>query len=227
MANVKEMNLDWPGAEAEYKYALELDPNSADVHKTYCWYLEIMGQLDQAMVHANRALELDPLGLDINWNMGVLLTFSRQYDEAIRQLQKTIDLDPNYIPAHAPGLVEVYQKKGMHEEAIAEVKKANALGRAGGQGALAYAYALAGKKDEAHKILEELKEASKQRYLSPFVFALINMGLGDKDQAFEWLNKTFDENPYRLAFIRVNPRFDSLRSDPRFDALLRRMKLVT
>jgi tetratricopeptide (TPR) repeat protein len=96
----------------------------------------------------------------------------------------------------------------MYEEAIEEVKKTNALG-AGGQAVLAYAYALAGKKDEAQKILDELKEASQQRYVSPISFALIYMGLGDKDQAFEWLNKTCEENPYRIAFIRTNPRFDS------------------
>ena len=86
---------------------------------------------------------------------------------------------------------------------------------------------MAGRKEEARKILDELKEAAKQRYVQPFAFALIYIGLDDKDQAFEWLNKTFEENPYRMAFIKVAPRFDRLHSDPRFDALLRRMKLVT
>ena len=224
-AHLREINLDWSGAEQEYKRALDLDPNSARAHETYGWYLTIIGRLDAAMVQANRALELDPLGLDINWDMGIALTFSRQYDRAIQQFQKIIEMDPNYIPAHAPGLVEAYQKKGMYEEAIIEVKKANALGSRGpaGQTGLAYAYALAGKKDEALKILDELKEQSKQRYVSPYNFALVYMGLDDKDQAFEWFNKTFEENPYRIAFIKMNPRFDSLRSDPRFDALLRRM----
>ena len=135
-------------------------------------------------------------------------------------------MDPNSIPAHQ-GLVGAYQQKGMYEEAIAEVKKANTLGRGSGEAGLAYAYTLAGRRDEAQKILAELKEASKQRYVSPLSFALIYMGLGDKDQAFEWLNKTFEESPYRIAFIKVNPRFDSLRSDPRFSDLLRRMKLAT
>ena len=228
-AHLREIDLDWSGAEQEYKRALDLDPNSARAHETYGWYLLMIGRLDEAMVQAKRALDLDPLGLDINWNMGVALTFSRQYDEAIQQFQKIVDMDPNYGPAHAPGLVEAYQKKGMYEEAIMEVKKANALGSRGpaGQTGLAYAYALAGKKEEATKILDELKEQSKQRYVSPFNFAVIYMGLGDKDQAFEWLNKTFDENPYRIAFLKTIPRFDSLRSDPRFDALLRRMKLAT
>jgi tetratricopeptide (TPR) repeat protein len=110
----------------------------------------------------------------------------------------------------------------MYQEAIAELKKVNTEG-----GQLAYAYAVAGQTDQAQKILNDLKELSKQQYVSPFDFALIYKGLGDKDRAFEWLNKTFDENPYRLSMLRVNPRFDSLRSDLRFDDLLRRMKLAS
>ena len=224
-AHLKEFDFDWPGAEEEYKRALDLNPNSVRAHETYGWYLEMVGRLDEAMVHAKRALDLNPLGLDINWDMGVLLDFSRQNDRAIEQFQKIIKMDPSWPPAHA-GLMQAYQEKGMYEEAIAEWKNAKALGRPGAEAGLAYAYALAGKRDEAQKILDELKEASKQRYVTPFAFALIYMGLGDKDQAFEWFNKTVDEDPYRIAFIKTNPRFDSLRSDPRFDALLRRLKLA-
>jgi TolB-like protein/DNA-binding winged helix-turn-helix (wHTH) protein/Tfp pilus assembly protein PilF len=221
MANIREMDWDWPGAEEEYKRALELDPNSVRAHQTYAWSLKMLGRLDEAMLHLERAQELDPLALDISWDIGVSLSFSRQYDRAIEQFQKIIEMDPNFVPAHG-GLVQAYQAKGMYEEAIAELKKANA-----GRAQVAYAYAVAGKRDEALKILDELKELSKQRYVSPFDFALIYMGLGDKDQAFEWLNKTYDENPYRISFLKVNSRFDSLRSDPRFTDLLRRMKLAT
>lgn len=225
-AHLKEFDFDWLGAEEEYKRALDLNPNSVRAHETYGWYLEMVGRLDESMVHAKRALDLNPLGLDINWDLGVLLDFSRQNDRAIEQFQKIIRMDPTWPPAHA-GLMQAYLEKGMYEDAITEWKKANALGRPGAEAGLAYANALAGKKDEARKILEALKEASNKRYVTPFAFALIYMALGDKDQAFEWLNKTIDEDPYRIAFIKVNPRFDSLRSDPRFDALLRRMKLVT
>jgi tetratricopeptide (TPR) repeat protein len=186
-------------------------------------------RLDEALPHLKRALELDPYSMALMWDIGVWFTQSRQYDRAIEQFKKMIEMDPSDFTAHSPGLAEAYQKKGMYEEAVEEVKKASALGRTGPQApaALAYAYAVAGKREEAQKILDELKESAKQRYVPAFSFALIYMGLDDKDQAFEWLNKTFEENPYRIAFIKVNPRFDSLRSDPRFDALLRRMKLVT
>ena len=220
-AHIKEIHLDWPAAENEYKYALELDPNSSRAHETYAWYLEMFGRLDEASLHLKRAQELDPLGFDLMWDVAVLSMFNRQYDRAIEQLQKIIEMDPNRAAAHIT-LIEAFQKKGMHEEALAELKKFNAPRPQAG-----YTYAAAGKRDEALKIIDELKEdQSKGRYVSPFAFALIYMGLGDKDQAFEWLNKTFEENPYRLAFIRVNTRFDSLHSDPRFDELLRRMKLA-
>jgi TolB-like protein/DNA-binding winged helix-turn-helix (wHTH) protein/Tfp pilus assembly protein PilF len=219
-AAIREFNLDWTGAEEEYKRALELDPNSVRAHQTYAWHLEMFGRFDDAMSHTKRAQELDPLSLELMWDMGVWFSFSRQYDRAIEQFQKIIEMDSKFIGAHSM-IAETYQKKGMYEEAIAELKSANVSGPP-----LGYAYAVAGKRDEAQKILNDLKEQSKQRYVSPKAFAMVYMGLGDKDQAFEWFNKTFEENPYRIAWLKVDPRFDSLRSDPRFDALLRRMKLA-
>ena len=172
-------------------------------------------------LYLKRAQELDPLALNLMWDLGVLFNFLRQHDRAIEQFQKAIEMDP-YWPAAHTGLVTAYQHKGMYEEAIAELIKVNARGTP-----LGYAYAVAGKTDEAQKILEGLKESAKQDYVSPFDFAIIYIGLGDKDRAFEWLNKTFEENPYRISFLKVNPRFDSLRSDPRFADLLRRMKLTS
>jgi adenylate cyclase len=135
MANIKEIDLDWPGAEEEYERALELDPNSVRVHETYAWDLQWLGRLDEAMPHLKRAQELDPLGLDLNWDIAVLFNFSRQYDRAIEQFQKIIEMDPNYAPVHGP-LALSYQEKGMYEEAIAVLKKANVSGAQ-----LAYAYA--------------------------------------------------------------------------------------
>jgi tetratricopeptide (TPR) repeat protein len=225
MANLKEIDLDWPSAEEEYRRALELDPNSVRTHETYAWNLEMLGRMDEALRHLRKAQELDPLSLDISWDIGVWFTFSRQPDRAIEQFQKSIAIDPNFGPAHA-GIVNAYQAKGRHEEAIAELNKASTIQDRKKTAQLGYAYAVAGRTDEARKILADLIEVAKQRFVSPFDFALLYMGLGEKDQAFEWLNKTFDENPYRIAFIKVNPRFDILRSDPRFNELLRRMKLT-
>jgi TolB-like protein/DNA-binding winged helix-turn-helix (wHTH) protein/Tfp pilus assembly protein PilF len=220
LANIKEMDLDWQGAEEQYRRALELDPNSVRAHENFAWYLQCHARFDEALLHLRRAQELDPLAPEISMDIAHLFNFSRQYDKAIPQYLKTIEMDPNFARVHVR-LASAYQNKGMYQEALAELKKVNAEG-----GQLAYAYALAGERDQAQKMLNDLKELSKQQYVSPFDFALIYKGLGDKGQAFEWLNKTFDENPYRLSMIKVNPRFDSLRSDPRFDELLRRMKLA-
>jgi TolB-like protein/DNA-binding winged helix-turn-helix (wHTH) protein/Tfp pilus assembly protein PilF len=225
MANLKEIDLDWTGAEQEYRRALELDPNSVRAHETYAWNLEMVGRMDEALRHLRKAQELDPLSLDISWDIGVWFTFSRQPDRAIEQFQKAIAIDPNFGPAHA-GIVNAYQAKGRHEEAIAELKKASTIQDRKNSAQLGYAYAVAGRTDETRKILADLSEVAKQRFVSPFDFALLYIGLGEKDQAFEFLNKTFDENPYRIAFIKVNPRFDVLRSDARFSELLRRMKLM-
>ena len=138
-------------------------------------------------------------------------------------------MDPNFAPAHVR-LGGPYLAKGMYEEAITELKKAIALddspGRWARTASLGHAYAVAGRKAEAQKILDDLKELAKQRYVSPYNFALIYMGLGDKDQAFVWLEKTIEERPDILYDIKVGPRFDSLRSDPRFADLLRHMKLA-
>jgi TolB-like protein/Tfp pilus assembly protein PilF len=220
MANIKEMDFDWAGAEQEYKRALELDPNSVRAHHSYGRYLRIFSRFDEALLHARRAQELDPLDLEVNVGVAGVFNELRQYDRAIEQHQKILEMDPTF-PDHGR-LAETYQLKGMYEEAISELKKPNVP-----KPQLAYGYAVAGKKVEALKILEEMKQDHSQgRYVAPFAFALVYMGLGDKDQTFEWLNKTFDENPYRLSFLKVNPRFDGLRSDPRFTDLLRRMKLA-
>ena len=117
----------------------------------------------------------------------------------------------------------------MYEQAIAEMRKAIELdaspGRWGRAAALGYTYGVAGKRNEALKVFDDLQLLSKQRYVSPYNFALLYLGLGEKDRTFEWLNKTFNEYPFTLVFLKIDPRYDNLRSDPRFTDLLRRMKL--
>ena len=219
MANIKEIDFDWPGAEQEYKRALELDPNSIRALTTYARHLEIFSRFDEAMLRLNRAQELDPLDLEVSGEIASNFGCSGQYDRAIEQFRKTFEMDPSF-PGHG-SLADVYQLKGMYEEALAELKKPNTP-----KAQLAFGYGVAGKKDEARKILEEMKQDQSQgRYIAPFAFALVYFGLGDKDKAFDWFNKTFEENPYRLSILKANPRFASLRSDPRFTDLLKRMKL--
>jgi TolB-like protein/DNA-binding winged helix-turn-helix (wHTH) protein len=226
VALVRRLDLNWSASEEEGKRALELDPNSVRAHVTYAYHLAWLGRLDEAMPHVKRAQELDPLSLITSAEIGNMLYCSRQYDRAIEQFQKIIELDPNFPPAHTR-LGMVYLEKGMYEEAITEHKKAIALDDSPRRTAwLGHAYAVAGRKAEAQKILDDLKELAKQRPVSPYEFALIYMGLGDKDQAFVSLEKNCEERPDILWDIQVGPRFDSLRSDPRFTDLLRRLKLA-
>ena len=226
VALVRRLDLNWSASEDEHKRALELDPNSVRAHVTYAYHLAWLGRLDEAMPHVKRAQELDPLSLITSAEIGNMLYCSRQYDRAIEQFQKIIQMDPNSALAHTR-LGMNYVEKGMYEEAITEHKKAIALDDSPRRTALlGHAYAVAGRKAEAQKILDDLKELAKQRPVSPFDFALVYMGLGDKDQAFVWLEKTFEERPDILWDIKVGPRFDSLRSDPRFTDLLRRLKLA-
>jgi TolB-like protein/DNA-binding winged helix-turn-helix (wHTH) protein/Tfp pilus assembly protein PilF len=230
MAIVRRLDLDWRAGEEEDKRALELDPNSAGAHQNYAYHLQTAGRFDEAMLHLKRAQELDPLSLILGANIGSLLYVMRQHDQAVEQLQKTIEMDPNFAPAHNR-LERAYLAKGMYEAAIAEQKKTIALdppmGRWRRTSDLGYAYAVAGQRAEAQKILSELQELSKQRYVAPFNFALIYVGLGDKEQAFAWLEKAYQEYPLSLDSIKVDPELDTLRSDPRFTDLLVRMKLAT
>ena len=186
-----------------------------------------MGRHDESIAQAKRAQELDPLSIIINNDLGQVLYYARQYDQAIEQLQKTLELDPNFIVAHF-FLASLYAQKAMYDEALAEVQKAMDL--SAGDDSLILAqlgtiYSHSGRRDEARKVLDELHQLSKQRYVSPFYMALISMGLGQKDQAFEWLGKAYKERDHWLETLKVHPWLDSLRSDPRFIELLKKMGL--
>ena len=216
---------DWEGAEKEYKFAIELNPNYATAHHFYALYLwHVTGRFEEAMEKIRRAQELDPLSLAINNDVAWLYYTAHRYVEAIEQYQKTLDLDPNFVMAHRE-LGLVYLKKSMFPEAIAELEKAVSL--SGGLttlGELGLGYAVAGRRDEAMKILETLREEAKVSYVPSRVMAEINMGLGEKDEAFRWLETAYQERNID-ATIRVYPILDLLRDDPRFTDLLRRMNL--
>jgi len=218
---------DWLTAESKYKRAIELNPSYATAHQWYAEYLSYMGKHDESIAEAKRAQELDPLSIIINNDLGQVFYYARQYDRAIEQLQKTLELDPNFIVAHF-FLAFLYAQKAMYGKAIAEVQKAMDL--SGGGDSLIVAqlgtiYSCSGRRDEAKKVLDELHGLSKKRYVSPFYIALIYMGLGQNDQAFEWLEKAYEERDHWLETLKVHPMLDSLRSDPRFTKLLKKMRL--
>ena len=154
------------------------------------------------------------------WNAGLGDALGRagRLPEAARQLQKTLELDPDLLQAHSY-LGEVYLREGRNDEAIPEFQKAK------DNGSLGYAYAVSGRPGEARRVLGELEHLAAQRYVSPLDFAVVHAGLGQRDQAFSWLEKAYDGRVPRLSGVRVDPRLVSLHADPRFADLLRRMNL--
>jgi len=150
----------------------------------------------------------------------------RQNDQAIEQLKKTLELDKSFVmPRHYLG--QAYERKGMYQEAIGELQKVRDLyGQSQiASGLLGHAYAVAGQRGEAQKMIEELKEQSKREYVWPYNIAIIHVGLGEKDRAFEWLEKACQDHSDELIYLKVEPMFDPLRSDPRFEALLKKIGL--
>ena len=218
---------DWAGAEREYKRTVELNP---DYVEALTYYFSgpstAMGRLDEALALGKRREEIDPLSLINSTLVGRTLSFERQYDQAIAQLRRVLDTDANFAQAHLY-LGLAYEQEGRFEEASAEFQKGSSL--SGGDprmtSALGHTYAVSGRKDEAQRVVAGLKQLSKQRYVSPFEIAVIYMGLGEKEQTFEWLEKAYlDHSPW-LMWLNVDPRFDSLHKDPRYGDLRRRMGL--
>jgi tetratricopeptide (TPR) repeat protein len=218
---------DWLAAEREYKRAIDCNASYASVHHRYAEYLSYMGRHEESIAEIKRAQELDPLSLVINAVVGEVYYFARQYDQGIEALQRTIEMDPSFVVAHFL-LAFAYAQKAMYDEAIAEAQKAVELSGGGIPlfvALLGTIYSYSGKRDEAEKVLDQLYKLSKQRYVSPFYIALIYVGMGQKDQAFEWLEKAYDEHDHAMETLKVDPMLDSVRSDPRFKAMLKKMGL--
>lgn len=216
---------DWPAAEAEFRRALELDPNLAGAHHWYSDFLTTMARHDESIASARRAVDLDPLHLPINMTLGAAYFYARRYEEAMEQQKKTLDLDPSFAPAHR-SIGGALEQLGRYDEAIAEYRKGAALSDdLSATSLLAHAYAVAGRTEEAWRILEDLEEAAaRDRHVSPYSLAAAYTGLGNADRAFDLLNRAFHSRDRGMSWLLVAPRFDPLRADPRFTDLLRRMK---
>jgi TolB-like protein/Tfp pilus assembly protein PilF len=227
LAAVKEdYDWDWPGAEREFRRAIELNPGYATAHQWYAELLSELGRHEEALSEIKQAQQLDPFSLIINAVKGDALRSAGQYDLAIEQLRNTLEIDPNFAHAHFH-LGMTYLRKEAFAEAIAEFQNAAALSPnvTDYKGGLGYAYARAGKRAEARKVLDELKEQSKRSYVPRFYIAGIYAGLEEEDQALAYLEKAYEQREQGLAVMEREPMFDPLRFDPRFQDLLRRMNL--
>ena len=218
-------DFDFSQANKEFQRAIELNPNYATGHQQYGNNtLSALGRFDEAIAEGKRAVELDPLSLVINADLGMNYCYARRYDEAAAQLRKTLEMDPGYYYAHV-NLGQVLAGKRAFDEAISEYQKARALNDDPFVlGLLGHAYASSGNKTEALKILEQLKEVSRQRYVSMYSFAIVYLALGDKEEALRWLEQSYqDRAGADIGWIRVDPLVDPLRGEPRFEALAERI----
>ena len=220
-------SYDWnfPEADREFQRAIELNPNYATAHQWRGETLNASQRFDEAVAEGKRAVELDPFSLIANHSLGISYWYSRQYDQAIGQYRKTIELDPNWYIAHW-FLGSVYEAKGLPREAIAEYQKAVSLNNDPYVlSFLGHVYGASGRKDEALKILAQMNEIAKQRYVAAYSFATVYAGLGDNDHAFQWLERSYQDRGYDITYFKVDPQFDNLHSDPRFADLVRRVGL--
>jgi len=224
-------NYDWDfaGAEREFKRAIELNPNYATAHHWYAHLLMQVGRTDESLAQARLATDLDPLSPFVNQGLARQYYLSRQYDKAIALSQVVLRMDSNYLPAQTQ-LALAYEQKGMLGEAVSTLEKARKL--AGEKtdlpmlhALLAHAYALAGRRADAQTELNVLAAIGKKRYVPPSYVAIVYLALGDKDKAFVYLNKSYQDRSEQLLYLGVEPVVDSLRSDPRFDALLKQVGL--
>ena len=217
---------DWSAAEREFNRAIELNPGYATAHQWYAQYLSAHLRHDEAMAEMSKAHQLDPFSLTINTGLGMVLAEGGREDLAIERLRKTVEMDANFSYVHFQ-FGRTYLRKMDFVEAIAEFQKARALSPSMSRyaSALGHAYARAGRRSDAHQILEELQPSSDGLRAAWTDIAIIHAGLGQSDQAFAALEKAHAHREWRLVRMKVEPMFDPVRADPRFGNLLHRIGL--
>ncbi len=218
-------NFDWPGAEREFRRAIDLNPGLADAHDGYGGYLTAVGRYEEAIAEQERAAALDPLSLLILTDAAWAHYFAGHYETAAEWARKALDLDPNYTWARIMLGVN-HEKMGRFDEAIAELQKAHELDSSPTMlEFLGGTYAAAGRKEEARKVVAELTARAQKRYVCPYEIATVFVGLGDKDAAFRWLEKGREERADCMPWMKGDAKLDPVRSDPRYREILHRMGL--
>jgi len=233
---LKMSEWDWAGAEAEFKQALELAPDNALSRHWYALFLAAMGRHEEALAQSTRANELQPSSPGMMTGLGSILYFARADDRMIRVMEQTVKLDPKYAPGY-DWLGMAYVQVGRFDESIEVYKKGlelaggaaevkAGLGHAYGvdiMTGLGHAYGVAGRRAEARQILRELRALARRKHVPPVDIAFVYLGLGEKERARELLEQAYRQRSWQVAFLRVEPWVDPLRSDPRFQDLLRRL----
>jgi len=214
---------DWPGAETEFRRSLQLNPNNANAHHWYSHYLMALGRVNDSLAESKRAVDLDPLDIEMGVHLAWHYYSARQYDQAAEQGRKAVEMDPNFAEAHL-FLGEAYEQQGKVQQAIEELEQAVTLSgdRTWMLGALGYAYARSGQRRKAEKSLSHLLGKT---YVSKYDVAVIYAGLEQKDRAFDWLERAYQERSDSLVYLGVDPRMEGLRGDHRFRELISRVGL--
>lgn len=215
---------DWTGAEREGRRAIELNDNSAFAHLAYSHLLSILGRHEEAIAEGERARELEPVSLIINALNGALRYYAGRFEEAAACLRVALDLEPEFWVARL-FLGKIQSEQKHYREALAEFERARKSSRENSEtiAMIGYVQALAGETAKARATLAELKALARQRYIPPVNMAVIHLGLGERDKAFAWLEKAFQDRDVRLSFMKIDPKWDPWRTDRRFNAVLQRL----
>ncbi len=218
---------DWAGAEQQFRRAVELNPRYSTARQWYSWFLAAMGRFEESLEHGRIAVELDPASVSIRRSMGWLQYYARHYDAALDNLRRGLAMNPTAEETHRL-LGLVYLQQGSLDEAAAAFKEAianspnDALALAG----LGHVAVRRGRADEALTILAELDARGRSRYVSPVAQTQLYVTLGQRDRAFEWMDKAFQDRRGWLAYLKIEPMLDGIRDDPRFHRMLERMRLA-
>ena len=224
LANLKfQYDWDFAGSDEGFQKAIAVNPNYAEAHHQYAWYLAMIGRETESIQEMKLAQQLDPVNPSIHVDINLPLFILRQYDQSIAASRRTLELFPNFYIAHMT-LGRALFAKGERAEGIKELEKATQLEPTPHlKGTLAFYYAKANRRDDARRLLEELKQQSKVRYVASYWIGMIYVGLNDNDEAFRWFEKAYQERSWWLMFIKMDPMLDGVRSDPRFVDLMRRI----
>ncbi len=217
---------DWPASEKEFQTAIRLNPGNTDALHWYSHYLTAMGRTEESLATTRKGLQMSPLDVALNFHLGWALYFARKPDECIAHSRKAIEMELHPFWNHFM-LGWGYEQKGNYPEAIRALEQAveNSKQNPVTQWTLGHAYAVAGRAAEAERLLQGLIEKAQTKYVPPYEIAMVHLGLGHKDRAFEWFEKAFEERSGWMAYLKVDPRLDPIRSDPHFQNLYRRVGL--
>jgi tetratricopeptide (TPR) repeat protein len=211
---------DWEGAEEAYRRAISLNPNYANAHDGYSMLLAARGRFDEANEQISKACDLDPLSLIIAVHAGWPFYFVRDFESAMRRFRKALELDENFIPAHG-WLGMALGQQHRYREALDAFNRALEVDRIPILTTmLAHTHAIAGDREMALKLLEDLMNTARKRYISPYDIAVVHAGLGDKQAAIEHLQTALEERSPWMVFLPVDPRLDGLREEPAFAGIM-------